>query len=93
MSLHDRILSLRKEHEELLDVAGRLEEFLELSVRHDFKQHLKGFAELRSIENGLSGAVKHCRAGDQIIETAGGSCLLPKSGRGLTRSTSKLFGS
>jgi molecular chaperone GrpE (heat shock protein) len=69
MALRHRIQYLRKEHEELLHLADRIEEMLESASKNDFAEHLKSLTGLRSLEHGLAGIVEHCRAEDRIIES------------------------
>ncbi len=69
MALHDRIRYLRKEHEELLRVADKLEEMLGSAANSDVAERLKGVMGLRSLEHGLAGVVEHCHAEDRIVES------------------------
>jgi hypothetical protein len=69
MALRHRIQYLRKEHEELLHLADRIEKMLESASKNDFAEHLKSLTGLRSLEHGLAGIVEHCHAEDRIIES------------------------
>jgi hypothetical protein len=61
---------LLKEHEELLRLAAKIESLLEPAFRNDFSEHVKTFAELRSLERSFTGIVEHCHAGDRLVESA-----------------------
>jgi hypothetical protein len=67
--LSHRIEYLRKEHQELLNVAGRLEKLLELASKNEVAEHLKSLTGLRSLEHGLAGIVEHCHAENRIVES------------------------
>jgi len=69
MALSHRIEYLRKEHEELLNLAGKIERALESASKNDVAEHLKSLNELRSLEHGLTGIVEHCHAEDRIVES------------------------
>jgi uncharacterized protein YkvS len=69
MALSHRIEYLRKEHEELLNLAGKIEKALESASKNDVAEHLKSLNELRSLEHGLTGIVEHCHAEDRIVES------------------------
>jgi molecular chaperone GrpE (heat shock protein) len=69
MALRHHIQYLRKEHEELLHLADRIEKMLESASKNDFAEHLKSLTGLRSLEHGLAGIVEHCGAEDRIIES------------------------
>jgi hemerythrin-like domain-containing protein len=69
MALNQRIEYLRKEHEELLNLAGKIEKALESASKNDVAEHLKSLNELRSLEHGLTGIVEHCHAEDRIVES------------------------
>jgi hypothetical protein len=69
MAVHDRIRYLRKEHEELLHVADKIEEMLGCAAKTDVAERLKGVMGLRSLEHGLAGIVEHCHAEDRIVES------------------------
>ena len=77
MALHHRIEYLRKEHQELLNLADRIEKLLESASKRDFSEHVKSLTELRSLEHGLAGIVEHCRAEDRIIESTYHQYLQP----------------
>jgi len=78
MALRRRIQYLRKEHEELLHLADRIEKMLESSSKNDFAEHLKGLTGLRSLEHGLAGIVEHCHAEDRIVESTYHHSLQPE---------------
>lgn len=69
MALRERIKYLRKEHQELLDLAKRIEKMLEGVSKNDFEEHLKSLNELRSLEHGLAGIIEHCHAENRIVES------------------------
>jgi hypothetical protein len=69
MGLRYRMQYLRKEHEELLYLADRIEKMLESASKNDFAEHLKSLAGLRSLEHGLAGIVEHCHAENRIVES------------------------
>jgi hypothetical protein len=69
MALRYRIQYLRKEHEELLHLADRIEKMLESASKNDFAEHLKSLTGLRSLEHGLAGIVEHCHAENRIVES------------------------
>jgi hypothetical protein len=77
MALHHRIEYLGKEHQELLNLADRIEKLLESASKRDFSEHVKSLTELRSLDHGLTGIVEHCRAEDRIIEFAYQQYLQP----------------
>jgi hypothetical protein len=70
MGLNHCLHYLAKEHEELLKVAAKIESLLESAFKNDFADHLKTFAELRSLEHSFTGIVEHCHAGDRLVESA-----------------------
>jgi len=70
MGLNHCIDYLVREHEELLRVAARIEGLLESASKKDFAEHVKTFAELRSLEHSFTGIVEHCHAGDRLVESA-----------------------
>jgi hypothetical protein len=63
-----RIQSLRKEHEKLLHLAGRIEKMLKLASRNVFSEHLKSLKGLQSLELWLASVEKHCYAEEHTIE-------------------------
>ena len=69
MQLRHRMEYLRREHEELLNLANRIEKLLESASSSDFEEHLKSLPALRSLEHGLAGIVEHCRREERIIES------------------------
>src|SRR5712691_10410721 len=69
MVLNHRIEYLRKEHEELLNLARRIEKALESASKNEVAEHLKSLNELRSLEHGFAGIVEHCHAEDHIVES------------------------
>jgi hypothetical protein len=69
MALRHRIEYLRREHEGLLNLAGRIEKMLESASKNDVAEHLKSLTGLRSLEHGLAGIVEHCHAEDRIVES------------------------
>jgi hypothetical protein len=69
MALNHRVEYLRKEHEQLLNLASKVEKALESASKNDIAAHLKSLDELRSLEHGLSGIVEHCHAEDRIVES------------------------
>ena len=69
MALSHRIEYLRKEHQELLNVAGRIEKLLEAASKNEVAEHLKSLIGLRSLEHGLAGIVEHCHAENRIVES------------------------
>jgi hypothetical protein len=69
MALRERIRYLRREHEELLHLADRIEKMLESVSKNHFGGHLKSLSELRSLEHGLAGIVEHCHAENRIVES------------------------
>jgi hemerythrin-like domain-containing protein len=69
MALNHRIEYLRKEHEELLNLAGKIEKALESASKNDVAEHSKSLNQLRSLEHGLTGIVEHCHAEDRIVES------------------------
>lgn len=69
MALRHRIQYLRREYEELLNLAGGIEKLLESASKNDIAEHLKGLTGLLSLEHGLAGIVEHCHAQDRIIES------------------------
>jgi hypothetical protein len=69
MGLNHCVDYLVKEHEELLKVAAKVESLLESASKNDFAEHLKTFAELRSLEHSFTGIVEHCHAGDRLVES------------------------
>lgn len=77
MALRDRMQYLRKEQEELLHLAERIEKMLELASKNDFAEHLKGLTGLRSLEHGLAGIVEHCHAENRIVESTYHQYLQP----------------
>jgi len=78
MALHDRIQYLRKEHEELKRVAGRIEAMLRSVAESDVAERLKGITGLRLLERGLAGIVEHCHAEDRIVESTYHQSLQPE---------------
>ena len=78
MTLRHRIEYLRKEHEELLHLADRIEKMLELASKNEFAEHLKSLTGLRSLEHGLTGIVEHCHAEDRIVESTYHHSLQPE---------------
>jgi hypothetical protein len=69
MALSHRIEYLRKEHKELLAVAGSIEKLLESASKNEVTEHLKSLTGLRSLEHGLAGIVEHCHAENRIVES------------------------
>jgi hypothetical protein len=69
MALYDRIQYLRKEHEELLHLADRIEKLLESASKNDVAEHLRSLTGLRSLEHGLAGIAEHCHAENHIVES------------------------
>jgi len=69
MGLRHRIEHLRREHTEVLDLADRIEQFLEQVSKNDFAERLKGLTGLRSLEHGFSGVMEHCHAEGRIVES------------------------
>ena len=69
MGLNHCLDYLVKEHEELLKVAAKIESLLESASKNDFAEHVKAFAELRSLEHSFTGIVEHCHAGDRLVES------------------------
>jgi hypothetical protein len=78
MALRYRIQYLRKEHQELLHLADRIEKLLESAAKNDFSEHLKSLTELRSLEHGLAGIVEHCHAENHIVESTYHQYLQPE---------------
>jgi hypothetical protein len=78
MTLRHRIEYLRKEHEELLHLADRIEKMLESASKNDFAEHLKSLTGLRSLQHGLTGIVEHCHAEDRIVESTYHHSLQPE---------------
>jgi len=70
MGLNHCVDYLVKEHEELLKVAAKVESLLESTSKNDFAEHVKTFAELRSLEHSFTGIQEHCHAGDRLVESA-----------------------
>jgi hypothetical protein len=70
MALSHRIEYRRKEHKELLDVAGSIEKLLESASKNEVAEHLKSLTGLRSLEHGLAGIVERCHAENRIVESA-----------------------
>lgn len=60
---------LRKEHEELLDVAEKIEKLLERASGHDFFEHQKVLNELHLLDHNLIGIIEHCHAPDRLVES------------------------
>jgi hypothetical protein len=69
LTLHERIQYLRKEHQELLHLAGKIEKLLEAASKNDFAVHLKSLNELRFLGHGLAGIVEHCHAENRNVES------------------------
>jgi hypothetical protein len=70
MALHNRTQYLRKEHEELLHLADRIEKILKSVPENDFAKHLQNLNDLRSLDHGLAGIVEHCHAQDRLVGSA-----------------------
>lgn len=77
MALRDRIEYLRKEHQELLHLAAKIEKLLEAASKNDFAEHLKSLSELRSLGHGLAGIVEHCHAENRLVESTYRQYLQP----------------
>lgn len=77
MALYHRIQYLRKEQQELLALANKIERMLELVSKNDFAHHLKGLTGLRSLEHGLAGITEHCHAENRIVESTYHQYLQP----------------
>lgn len=69
MALRHRITYLRKEHQELVKLADRIEKALTLASGKDFPGHEQGLAQLRALEHGFAGIVEHCHSEDRIVES------------------------
>lgn len=78
MALYHRIQYLRKEQQELLHLADKIEKMLEQVSKNDFAEHLKGLTGLRSLEHGFRGIVEHCHAEGRIVESTYHHSLQPK---------------
>ena len=78
MEPRHQIEYLQEEHEELLNLAGRMEKLLESASKNDFSEHVQSLSELRSLEHRLNGVVEHCHAGDRLVESIDLSNLLPE---------------
>jgi hypothetical protein len=61
-----RIARLRREHEELMWLANRIEAALHLGAKHDSAGHRKCRAELRALAPEFSAIVAHCHAENSI---------------------------
>jgi hypothetical protein len=70
MKLRNYSEYLRKEHEELLNLADRIEKLLESASKHDFAEHTQSVSGLRSLDHLLANVVNHCRTLDRVIEPA-----------------------
>jgi hypothetical protein len=77
MAVYDRIQYLRKELQELLHLAEKIEKMLELVSKNDFADHLKGFTGLRSLEHDLAGIAEHSHAENHIVESSYHQYLQP----------------
>jgi len=62
------IQSLRKDHEKLLYLAGRIEQMLELASKNVFSEHLKSLKGLQSLELEFASVEKHCYVEECTIE-------------------------
>jgi len=60
---------LREEHEELLDVAERIEKLLEKASGSDVSEHKRVLGELRLLDHPLTGVIEHCHAPDRLVES------------------------
>lgn len=69
MALLDRLERLRTEHEHLSNLAGEVEQMLELASKKDFAARLKTLSDLPALDHGLTRIVKHCRVNDRIIDS------------------------
>ena len=69
MALRDRVECLRREHRELLHLAGHLEVALALAAHKHFPDHEKSLVELRALEHGFNGIVEHCHSENRIVES------------------------
>lgn len=69
MALRDRISYLRKEHKQMLQIAGQIESALALGARTDFSEHQQCLVELRALEHGFQGIEEHCYAQERIVES------------------------
>ena len=69
MALRHRITYLRKEHQELVNLADRIEKALTLASGKDFSRLEHGLAQLRALEHGFAGIVEHCHSEDRIVES------------------------
>ena len=78
MEPRHQIEYLQEEHEELLNLAGRMEKLLESASKNDFSEHVQSLSELRSLEHRLNGVVEHCHTGDRLVESIDLSNLLPE---------------
>lgn len=63
-----RIPQLRREHEELMWLANRIEAALHLATKNDSAGHSKCRAELRALAPEFSAIVAHCHAENCILE-------------------------
>jgi hypothetical protein len=69
---------LQEEHEELLNLAGKIEKLLDSAAKQDFSEHTKSLDELRSLEHRLAGVAEHCHPGDRLVKSMDVSRLRPE---------------
>lgn len=59
---------LREEHEEMLDLAEKIEKLLDIASKNDFSEHKKVLSDLRLLDHHLTGIIEHCHAPDRLVE-------------------------
>lgn len=69
MALRDRMAYLRKELQELLRFANKIQAALALGSSKDFPERQRCLAELRELEHGLRAIEEHCHADERAVES------------------------
>ena len=69
MALRDRIAYLRKEHKQMLQIAGQIESALALGASTEFPKHQQCLSELRALDHGFQGIEEHCHAEERVVES------------------------
>jgi hypothetical protein len=69
---------LQEEHEELLNLAAKIERLLDSASKQNFSEHTQSLGELRSLEHRFAGIVEHCHPGDRLVESLDVSRLRPE---------------
>lgn len=59
-----------REHQELLQLAARMESLLESASTNDFSEHVRTIADLHSLEHGFAGIAEHCHAAERLVDSA-----------------------